>query len=175
MIRNKCGLRYVVVLNQEGRRQKRMVPLRMRVRAWGVFALVGGLAIVAIDLQKINAQTAATATSGFEVASIRPHGGEDDHQETNLLPGGRYVGTNATVRKLIRLALGVRMSRYSRPQGGLTRIGMTSTRRRSQLQNWNCRSFSGTFWHCSRTAFNFAFIVRRGSGRFIGLLCQKVE
>ncbi|HXS11077.1 MAG TPA: TIGR03435 family protein [Acidobacteriaceae bacterium] len=85
-----------------------MVPLRMRLRAWGVLALAGGLAIVAIDLQKINGQTAAaTATSGFEVASIRPHAGEDDHQETSLLPGGRYVGTNATVRKLIRLALGV--------------------------------------------------------------------
>lgn len=73
-----------------------------------VLALLGALSLVASDAQRMNAQTvAAPATAGFEVASIRPHGGEDDHQETNLLPGGRYVGMNATVRKLIRLALGV--------------------------------------------------------------------
>ena len=85
-----------------------MVPLRMSARKWGVLTLVGGLAIAAGVLQRVNAQTApAAATSGFEVASIRPHVGEDDHQETDLLPGGRYVGTNATVRKLLRLAFGV--------------------------------------------------------------------
>lgn len=83
-----------------------MAPLRMRVL--GMAALIGGLAIATSDVQGMNAQTAAApATQGFEVASVRPHAGEDDHQETNLLPGGRYVGTNATVRKLIRLAFGV--------------------------------------------------------------------
>lgn len=78
------------------------------LRLWCALVLVGALAAVANDAQTVHAQTVAAAVSaGFEVASIRPHRGEDDHQETNLLPGGRYVGTNATVRKLIRLALGV--------------------------------------------------------------------
>ena len=85
-----------------------MESLRMKVLGWGLLAWVCGLTIIAFDLQRISAQTVpAAAPSGFEVASIRPHVGEDDHQETNLLPGGRYVGLNATVRKLVRLALGV--------------------------------------------------------------------
>ena len=55
------------------------------------------------------AQTPVTPTgpAAFEVASIKPHRDGDDTQETNLLPGGRYVGINASVRKLIRLAFGV--------------------------------------------------------------------
>lgn len=85
-----------------------MVPWQLRMSRWGTLALICGLAIVAGDVQGMNAQTASsTPTPGFEVASVRPHVGGDDHQETNLLPGGRYVGTNATVRKLIRLAFGV--------------------------------------------------------------------
>lgn len=85
-----------------------MVSLRTTLRGWGAPTLVAVLAMAAGSLQRTRAQTPpAVATSGFEVASIRPHAGDDDHEETNLLPGGRYVGTNATVRKLIRLALGV--------------------------------------------------------------------
>lgn len=85
-----------------------MGPLPMKLREWRALILMGALAILASDLQRMSAQTVLTrAAAGFEVASIRPHVGEDDHQETNLLPGGRYVGTNATVQKLIRLALGV--------------------------------------------------------------------
>jgi uncharacterized protein (TIGR03435 family) len=85
-----------------------MGALPMRLRGWVVLTLVSGLGMLATGLHSMNAQTASTAgTSGFEVASIRPHMGDDDHQETNLLPGGRYVGLNATVQKLIRLALSV--------------------------------------------------------------------
>lgn len=56
----------------------------------------------------MQAQSPAQAgPAAFEVASIRPHPNAEDSQETNLLPGGRYVGINTSVRKLIRLALGV--------------------------------------------------------------------
>src|SRR5215472_10771973 len=106
MIRNNPGPKCVPFVNRKETKMDNSV--RITARAWGVLVLVSGLAIVANDVQRMGAQTVeATATSGFEVASIRPHVGDDDHQETNLLPGGRYVGTNATVRKLIRLALGV--------------------------------------------------------------------
>lgn len=84
-----------------------MASLRMRLWGRRVLIVIGGLAILASDSPRMSAQTAPAAAAGFEVASIRPHGGEDDHQETNLLPGGRYVGINATVRKLIRLSLAV--------------------------------------------------------------------
>ena len=70
-----------------------MIALRIMVRGGAGLVLAALLAIAASDVQRMNAQTvAAASTSGFEVASIRPHVGEDDHQEINLLPGGRYVG-----------------------------------------------------------------------------------
>ena len=107
LVLNKFGaVRVMVVIRKN--EVRRMLPLRVWIRRWGKTALISGLAIVASDVQRTNAQAVvAPATQGFEVASVRPHVGEDDHQETNLLPGGRYVGTNATVRKLIRLAFGV--------------------------------------------------------------------
>ena len=70
---------------------------------WAMLASAG-LVVVSGD-GCVQAQ--AASGSVFEVASIRLHHGDDDHQETNLLPGGRYVGINASVRKLIRLAFGI--------------------------------------------------------------------
>jgi len=50
---------------------------------------------------------AQTSPPAFEVASIKPHRTGGDRSDTNVLPGGRFTGSNMSVRKMIRIALGV--------------------------------------------------------------------
>src|ERR1022692_3062804 len=49
----------------------------------------------------------AQSAPGFEVASIKPHRTGGDSSDRKLLPGGRFVGTNVSVRTMIRIALGL--------------------------------------------------------------------
>ena len=51
--------------------------------------------------------TTAQSLQGFEVASIKPHRTGGDSSDRKLLPGGRFVGNNVSVRTIIRIAFGV--------------------------------------------------------------------
>ena len=54
----------------------------------------------------------------FEVASIRPHRSTgDEPSNRRILPGGRFVATNTTVRTLIRIAFGTDDNRMSGAPG----------------------------------------------------------
>lgn len=50
----------------------------------------------------------AQAPTQFEVASIRPHApAPDEPSNRRVLPGGRYMATNTTVRTLLRMTFGM--------------------------------------------------------------------
>jgi uncharacterized protein (TIGR03435 family) len=51
--------------------------------------------------------TCTQSPQGFEVASIKSHGTGGDSSDRKLLPGGRFVGNNVSVRTMIRIAFGV--------------------------------------------------------------------
>jgi uncharacterized protein (TIGR03435 family) len=51
--------------------------------------------------------TSAQSPQGFEVASIKPHRAGGDSSDRKLLPGGRFIGNNVSIRTIIRIALGV--------------------------------------------------------------------
>jgi uncharacterized protein (TIGR03435 family) len=54
----------------------------------------------------------------FEVASIRPHrSAGDEPSNRRVLPGGRFVATNTTVRTLMRIAFGTDDNRMSGAPG----------------------------------------------------------
>src|SRR5258708_5042433 len=60
----------------------------------------------------------AQAPLRFEVASIRPHRSTgDEPSNRHVLPGGRFVATNTTVRSLMRIAFGTDDNRMSGAPG----------------------------------------------------------
>jgi uncharacterized protein (TIGR03435 family) len=100
--RTASALRCVVLLSA--------LPRRLLLLAAVSIPLAGPASVELLLGPRLQAQSpagVASAPAVFEAASIKPHKNLDDGQETNLLPGGRYTGVNASVRKLIRLAFGV--------------------------------------------------------------------
>jgi len=73
----------------------------MTIRGCRIIALVG----LAFACNPFRAS--AQSPQGFEVASVKPHRTGGDSSDRKLLPGGRFVGSNVSVRTLIRIATGV--------------------------------------------------------------------
>jgi uncharacterized protein (TIGR03435 family) len=99
------------------------------VRAVGSLALLLPLAVASPALAAQSRSTAPAASSPasqataqpplrFEVASIRAHRPDgDEPSNRRVLPGGRFVATNTTVRTLIRIAFGTDDNRVSGAPG----------------------------------------------------------
>ena len=70
---------------------------------------------VALLMACVVCPVVAQTSLRFEVASVKPYVSSGnpagDSSDTNVLPGGRFTGTNVTVRKLIRNAFQVEDSR----------------------------------------------------------------
>ncbi len=79
-----------------GASPRELAPLR-----WpGVLALCLGLACVAVNVNRVRAQT----RPAFEVASVKPNNSGGSDFDDVFRPGGRYNAVNITVRQLIRSA-----------------------------------------------------------------------
>ncbi len=80
-------------------------------RFQGFLGVVGGVLLVAGGA----AQSSATqGDPAFEVASIKPSDASRDEEPSSMvMPGGRYVATNVTLRRLVRTAYSVQDSQVA--------------------------------------------------------------
>jgi uncharacterized protein (TIGR03435 family) len=71
------------------------------------FAIFGGALLITLGFNTVAvAQVIADNTGSlvFDVASVKPNRSDADSGRLNILPGGRLVITNATVRDIVRFA-----------------------------------------------------------------------
>src|SRR5215467_9699970 len=86
---------------------------RKRVLAVAVGAVVAGpIASGLFHVRFVRAQSEPAGTLSFEIALVKANRSGDTRALFMILPGGRFIATNNTVRALILNAYGILASPY---------------------------------------------------------------
>lgn len=90
-----------------------LLPLSVASLPFSAHLAAQGQSVAQTQSQTVSPPAAHPALR-FEVSSIRPHRSTgDEPSNRRVLPGGRFVATNTTVRTLIRIAFGTDDNRMS--------------------------------------------------------------